>query len=460
MFSILESIFTLFKKLFGITPKKSIGEQADENIYVDKYTNIYETINITAIVALKLTNIIGAEAKIEVKNKNEGIDSSNPRIDFLNASLQRTVDKLNIIIARTFGIGGVVLKPYIYNGHIYADILPQNRFFIVEQVGEVITKAGFIADYIKSDAGFGHSTYEYTRIEYHSLDENGIYTIENKAMKNNIEIPLDNIPEWVDILPAVTISGVDKMLFAFVKSPVDNRKTELNSIDSIYGVPITYGQDKLIKMIVDILNEIPDEYRNKKTFIGADEILFDKNSRLPESGMYKLFRSAGGVDNASFWEVFSPEIRQTSYFEGINHLLGLLEKAIGVNRGLLTDLATRDATARAIEQSSFDTEALADAMHKNIETAIRQLVYAFNVYANAFSLTSGTADENSYTVSFDWMNLSERSSDRANQLLQGIAVRAVNAYEYRQYMFDEDRETAMKNLPPQNNDNNEIISSV
>ena len=483
MFTILENIVSWFKKLFNITPKKSNGEQADENLYVENYRNMTETINITAVIAVKLCNIIGAESKIEVKpcEKLGENNRANPRIDFLNASLQRVVDDLNLIIMRTLGIGGIVLKPYIYNGQIYVDILPQNRFFITEQVGKVIIKAGFIADYIKSD------NIEYMRIEYHSLDENinsqgefglpgesltkgqYIYSIENRAVKNGVEIPLESVPEWAGIAPVMTISGVDRMLFAFVKCPVDNRKTELNAHDSIYGVPITYGQDKLIKYIIDILNEIPDEYKNKKTFIGADELLFSDKNKLPSSGLYKLFRSGGGVDKQSFWEIFSPEIRQTSYFEGVNHLLGLLEKAIGVNRGLLTDLATRDATARAIEQSSFDTEALADAMHKNIETAFGQLVYAFNVLANAFMLgsPSGTKDNLTesdtkfgnaeFIIKYDWMNLSERSSDRATQLLNGIAVGAVNAYEYRQYVFDESKEEAMANLPEQLNSQNLLL---
>ena len=458
MFALFENILNWFKKLFGITPKKSSNEQTDENLYVEQYKNTFDTINLTAIVALKLTNIIGAEAKIEVKPKNSTADGEDTqtymRIDFLNTSLQRVIDKFNIIIARSLGTGGVVLKPYMYNWQIYADILPQNRFFVVERAGEVIVKAGFIADYIKKN------NVEYTRIEYHTLDENGVYVIENKAIKGVVgdfgggeEIPLNNIPEWAQILPIMTISGVDKMLFAFLKCPVDNRKTELNSSDVIYGVPITYGQNKLIKMIVDILNEIPDEYKNKKTFIGADELLFSEKNKLPSGGLYKLFRSGGGIDKQSFWEIFSPDIRQTSYFEGVNNLLGLLEKAIGVNRGLLTDLATKDATARAIEQSSFDTEALADAMHKNIETALRQLIYAFNVYANAFTLSPGKTNENNYQVIFDWMSWSERSSDRFNQLLQGIAAGAVNVFELRKYLFDENDETAMANLPEQIDDN-------
>jgi hypothetical protein len=230
------------------------------------------------------------------------------------------------------------------------------------------------------------------------------------------------------------------MLFAFVKCPSDNRK-DSGSANSIYGVPITYGQDKLIKMILDLLNEIPDEYRNKKAFIGADDLLFDKDSRLPESGFYKLFRAGGGIDKQSFWEIFSPEIRHTSYFEGLDYLFGLLEKAVSVNKGMLTDLNVSNATATAIKRSTLDTFSTVDAMRKNIEEAINKLVYAFGIISDAFDLCPKSAAE--YTVKFDWnYRLLEDGDETWKQLFEGHKVGAVSRDELRMYLFNEDRKTA------------------
>jgi len=170
-------------------------------------------------------------------------------------------------------------------------------------------------------------------------------------------------------------------------------------------------------------------------------------SRLSIETIYKLFRAGGGIDQKSFWEVFSPEIRQTSYFEGVDYYLGLIEKSIGLNRGILTDLITGNATATEVKYGKFDTEAFADRVHKNIETAFKQLVYAFNVFANAFNLAPSSAVD--YDINFDWSNWSEDSTERWNQLVQGQSAGAVNGYELRQYIFDEDKDTAVQNMPEQ-----------
>jgi hypothetical protein len=488
-------IINRLKKLFGIhSIKKSEIEQAEELGYVVRYDDVTE-FNIVSIIANKLSNIVCSEVDAEVipvsppgsgsRDKRTtplppfqgGLDG---RISFLDVCLKKCVPKLHLIAARAFGIGGVVLKPYLYNKEIYTEVIPQNRFFVVEQHGEIITKAGFIADVYYDDK----AKIRYARIEYHSLGSDGVYKIENKAVViGGTQTPVfpngvrENIPfqkgtfygkdgritngapgasrptsngevkltetVWADIPARITISNVEQMLFAFVKCPADNRK-DSSSAGSVYGVPITYGQDKIIKMILDLLNEIPDEYRNKKAFIGADDLLFDKNSRLPESGLYKLFRAGGSIDKQSFWEIFSPEIRHTSYFEGLDYLFGLLEKAVSVNKGMLTDLNVSNATATAIKRSTLDTFSTVDVMRKNIEEAVNRLVYAFGVIADAFDLCpKSKINSGEYAVKFDWnYRLMEDGAETWKQHLEGYNAGVVSREELRMYLFNEDRKTA------------------
>ena len=433
----IADVINRLKKLFGNNSiKKTELEQAEELGYVIKYEDVTE-FNIVSVLSNKLSNIVCSEASAEVVD-TENAESKDGRVDFLDGCLQKCVSKLHLIAARSFGTGGVVLKPYIYNGQIYTDIIPQNRFFVIEQHGEVITKAGFIADIFDDK----DKKKKYARIEEHSLDSNKNYTIENKAViigKEFTETALSKTI-WADIPEHIAISNVEQMLFAFIKCPSDNKK-DSGMTDGTHGVPITYGQDKLLKMILDLLNEIPDEYRNKKTFIGADDLLFDKESRLPESGLYKLFRSGGGIDKQSFWEVFSPEIRHASYFEGLDYLFGLLEKAVSVNKGMLTDLNVSNATATAIKRSTLDTFSTVDAMRRNIEEAVKKLVYAFGVIADAFDLCPRSTRE--YTVKFDWnYRLLEDGAETWKQLLEGHETGAVRDEELRMYLFNEDRKTA------------------
>jgi len=444
LFAIFQNILNWFKKLFGVVPRKSDFVQAEQVRYGEEYKSTSAPLNITAITALKLANIICSFALMSVRSLNDGIET--PRIKYLNDTLKRILNNIDLIVMRALGIGGVILKPYIYNSQIYIDIIPQGNYFIVEKVGEVVKKSMFVADYIRIDNMFQHD--EFIRLEFHTLDDTGLYTIEHKALKNGVEIPVTSVPEWSNISPVpVTITNVDKMLYCFIKCPVDNRKTELNSVDNIYGVPVTFGQEINIENLNKIINEIPGEFLNKRAFVGADDILFDTKNKLPDSGLYKLFRAGGGVDKNPFWEVFSPEIRQTSYFEGIDKFLGLIEKSIGLSKGILTDLLTAQATATEIKRSSFDTEAFVNRVQKNIEIEFNKLIYSFDVLANRYNLSPLSSVV--YQVDFVWSNWSEDSNTRWNQLVQGQAAGAVNVYELRQNLFDENKETAIANMPVQ-----------
>ena len=432
------------KKLFGAgVARKSDIEQAEELRYVLRYEDTAE-FNITSIISNKLANIVCSDAGWDIiaHTQCEFTEGKKPPLqDFLSEGFRRCFDNLNIITARAFGIGGVILKPYIYNGAIYTDIIPQSQFFIIEQHGEIITKAGFVAETVeRQDSGSSLKKTRYTRLEYHSL-EDSIYTITNKIIacagneSEGHEINLSESP-FSDLPECASITGVNQMLFGFLKCPVDNRR----DFSSIYGVPVTYGQEKLIKIITDLLDEIPDEYKNKRAFVGADDILFDQNAKLPKDGLYRLFRAMGSVDDKPFWEIFSPEIRHSSYFAGLDYLFGLLEKSICVNQGMLTDLNLANATATAIKRSMLDTFSTVDAMRRNIQCAFDQLVYSFGVIAGAFGLADGAGD---YRIKFDWdYRLLEDTSETWRQKLEAYNAGAAELHELRMYIFGEDRATA------------------
>ncbi len=435
-----QNIIEWIKRLFGVKAAGgSAAQKSQERAFAAAYEDVSD-INIIAIIANKLANKVCSDSTIRVTGKNERERPSagrGSRAEFLDDALQRVVRRLKLVTARAFGVGGVVLKPYLYAGRLYTDVLPQSRMVVLEQAGEVVTKAVFPRDRIETEDAV------YSRMELHSLDADGNYTIENRALKDENPVELKSVPAWEDIEPVVVITNVERMLWGFVKCPVDDKK----EVDSVYGVPVTYGQDKLIKMAVDLINEVPDEYRNKKAFVGADETLFrdDKGrSALPENGLYKLLRANGGLDSQSFWEVFSPEIRHTSYFEGIEYMFGLIEKSMALNKGILTDMQTQNATATEIKRSTADTFSTIDGMRRNIEAAIGQLVYAFDVIANAF----GLAPAGSYDIDFDWSyDLLEDSQETFDQIERTVAAGGLGVEYLTAYALDIPVSEAVKYLP-------------
>lgn len=420
---LFQNFVEVFKRLFGVKPRTTGTEQAENTAFAERYEDVRE-VNLTAWAAGKIANMVVSDSDITVTGEGA-------RAQLLNGALQACVKRLKNIMTRVFAVGGVVLKPYLHGGRLYTDILPQNRFINIEQVGDVITAAGFVAE------AFTRDCKAYVRTEYHRLAD-GVYTIEQRATVNGQPVALAAVPQWAGIAPVVAISGVRQMLFGIITCPADGRK----QMNDIYGVPITYGQDKLMGEITELLDAFQREFKNKEAFIGVSDLLFDGKNKLPGDGVYKKFRD----DEGDFFEVFSPDIRAQAYIDGINYRLELLEKAIGVNKGVLTNLATADATATAIRRSTFDTWALVDDARTGVEAGIGQLVYAFDVYANAAQL----APAGGYELTFDWdYTLLEDTAERFGQLQTGVEGGYIAPWEARAWVMDETPEQAKRGMPAQ-----------
>jgi hypothetical protein len=137
------------------------------------------------------------------------------------------------------------------------------------------------------------------------------------------------------------------------------------------------------------------EFASKGAFVGVSDLLFDGKNKLPTDGIFKKFKS----DDTNFFEVFSPDIRVQSYISGINYKFGLLEKAIGVNKGVLTDMETVDATATAIRRSTADTFALVDDVRGTLSSSFRQIARSSNHILFPHSDTVSNFSFKSYPLS-------------------------------------------------------------
>ena len=89
---------------------------------------------------------------------------------------------------------------------------------------------------------------------------------------------------WKDIQEVMAITNVDRVLFAYLKSPINNRKT-----NDKYGVPITYGCEATIAEIKQTMQQLYDEYELKPfvppidmnnvlitSFFGNERIVFEE----------------------------------------------------------------------------------------------------------------------------------------------------------------------------------------
>lgn len=407
----LKALWHLILRFFGIEKNAPEDEQlAENNKYTKRYGDI-QGLNFTAIFAARLTTLSVTESAVEVIGENK-------RAEFLSECADALWDKINRISSGMLGTGGMAVVPYVQQGKLYYNLVPQDRVIISTKKGDTITNATVLADEHKEN----HKTY------YRWVN----YAVEGDTMHITSYVTDDggaaaSLAEW-DNIPSMAIKGVDRVLFSFFKSPVDPRKAE-----NIYGVPVTYGCDKIIEDIKLILEQIKDEFKYKEVKIFADERMFRKDEK---TGKYimpsKVFFAGHGNEKTNMIEIFSPEIRESSYYAHLVNAFELLEKAVGTSKGILTVPETRGATATEIKASLFETYAMTGEIRKAIEKGVRDYLYCCDVLSNAYNL----APQGEYDLSFDWSyNLIESSAETWQQLIDAQGIGAVSKAEIRQYVI-------------------------
>lgn len=407
-------------RLFNIQSQTTQKEVEDNQKYAVEYERIDE-INFNSIFSNKLANYV-------INDSNVNITGENARVELLDKTTQSMWKKAKKITSMGFGYGGVILVPYVKSGKIYYNIVSQSRVTIDEVEGENITGATIIADKKTINRGIGNSK-TYYRLTNYRVRNGNIEITQKFTDENGHEVAVPDF--WKNIELKKVITGVDRALFGYIKSPINNRKT-----DDKYGVPITYGCDSTIAEIKETMKQLYREYKLKEAFVGADSTMFNGKDSLPLNGLFK--KVDAGDDN--FFEVFDPAFRP--FTERLQELFKRLEHQIGTSAGILSEVNTQNATATEIKRSMYDTFTLVDGMRSNIEKGIEDFLYSANVLANAYNLTP----QGDYEVSFDWdYSLLEDSQETFSQLITAQSKGIISEVEVRQWLKpDETLEDSQK----------------
>ena len=409
--NIIKYILTNVFKIKTQTTDKEIDDNS-------KYARIYESIddiNFNAIFSNKLANYT-------ISDSNMNIEGENARVDLLDKTGQSMWKKAKKITSMAFGYGGVIIVPYVKGGKIYYNLVPQDRLTIDETDGELITAATVLAE--RKVINSTSNKKVYLRWTNYKVENGNMVITQQFSDEKGNKIPTPDF--WKDIQEVRTITNVDRVLFGYIKSPVNNRKA-----NDKYGVPITYGCDATILEIKETMKQLVREYELKETFLGVDYTMLKANKKgeikeLPDDGLYRKFNFDEGDKK---FEIFDPDFRD--YTTRLQELYKRLEHEIGTSYGILSEVNSQQATATEIKRSMYDTFTLCNDMQKSIEKGMEDFFYACNVLANAYNLSP----QGNYEVSFEWSyGLIEDTQTEWSQLIWANNNGIVSDVEVRQWL--------------------------
>ena len=379
-FSLLKSAIN---KFFGKNETIVSHEmQTESELWHDIYLNDGIWLK-NDVISLRLPTAITSELSRLVFTESEiTTDEKSP----YKAIVDDFADRLDDEFETALAFGGMMFKPYLSHGKIFIDLIRADCFAPVAFVGKIMTSVIFI-----SKKNIGNSYF--TLIEYHEFNaENHTYTIKNKVCKSlNSEIlgwecSSNEVPEWSGLVSEIVFKNVEKPLFSYFRVPSANDI----DLDSPLGVSVYARAVDLIRQADEQWARIEWEYESKETALDVSMDMIKENA-LPKR-KNRIYRKYD-VDNldGNFYNIFSPEIRDSAQFNYFNRILQRIEFNCGLTYGTLSDPQTVEKTAEEIRTSKQRSYTQVSAIQRNLESAINDLFYAVSVYAKIGDISSEDA---------------------------------------------------------------------
>ena len=408
-----------------------------------KYKFGYEqkTLRLQKTISSELARMITIENEIKITGENS-------RAEFIDAAFNAVRNRLRTETEYWQALGGLVIKPYFYDGQLGLDFIQQDKFMPIEFDTNGILQSAIFFEQRKVGKIF------YTRCEVHRRIAINKYAIENMAYSSYNEenlgeqVPLTDISEWAAIEPSVIISDCPRPLFTYIRTPYANNIDELSRL----GISCFANVDNLIYDADEQYSRLMWEFEGGELAVHASSDLFVKskykNAKLDEyvynlpkgkNRLYKVFNASPGEQPM---QTFSPALRDLNLINGLNKILQEIEIGCGLSYGTLSDttlLEGRTATEiNMLKQRSYST--ISDNQ-KALEAGLKELAEVVDIYCDLYNL----APSGEWEMECHWDDsIIVDIQSKLQEMAQLKALGVVSAEEIRQWYFNEDEETAKK----------------
>ncbi|WP_295219652.1 phage capsid protein [Ruminococcus sp.] len=364
----------------------------------------------------------------------------------LNSGFQAMVPKLRRCLDMGLSMGGLLLKPY-YAGDVLVDIVPQNAYLPVNYTD--CTCDGVICP---EEIAVG-KTY-YTRLEQHTYDRNKrTHTIRQRCFKSGMpgilgtECSLAEVPQWADILPEKVYENVQRPLFAVFQNPDANNIDPTSPLGvSVYGDAVGFIRDADVQWERTLW-----ELESSERAVNASADLFRYVGGKPvlPKGRERMYQIVQTADNKPFMETFSPEIRDTAYFNSLNQMLRRIESAVGLAYGTFSEVSDVEKTAEEVRASKQRSFVRVGDIQANLRTALDDLVYGMQYYRDYYANRTQEQAELSCTFGDGVLEDADKEFQRRMQM---VSAGLYSKEQFVMWYFGCDAEKASEYLPKQEDD--------
>ena len=417
---------------------------------IESCTNIYnskapwlneevKSLNVAKTICDKVAKAVTIEFKSQVDD--ESIDEI----------YQKFLKNIRTNTEYALAKGGMFFKPFYSNGKIKISCIQADKFIPIkfDSTGEMLS-AIFIDQITKGDD-------VYTRLEYQELIDTTIM-IKNIAYKTNkynsntlgSKIGLSQVEEWKSIQPETSINNVNKLLGGYFKIPIANPVDNTSPI----GVPIFANAIDILEEIDRQFSRTLWEYEGSELAIDVDATAFKKDKYgkdiLPK-GKDRLYRKLDLSDENN-WNVFSPTIRETSLFNGLNEWLRQCESQCGLSFGVLSKETSIAKTATEINSSKQDYYVTVSDIQKSLQNALDDLIYGTDVLMTLYKIPHKINPNTSY----EWDDsILVDAKEEQSIMMQEASMGYIKKELYLMKRYGVTEEQARKMMPEQQEDTTE-----
>lgn len=344
-----------------------------------------KSLHVAKTICEKVAKAVTIEFKTKVDDKE------------IDKTYQRFIKNIRTNTEYALGKGGMFFKPFYSNGKIKISCIQADKFIPTkfDSTGELL--GAIFIDQITRGKEI------YTRLEYQELNDTTL-TIKNKAYKTTIynsnilgtKIPLNSVEDWNNIQDEIQINHVNKLLGGYFKIPIANPVDNTSPV----GVAIFANALDTLEEIDKQFSRTLWEYEGSELAIDVDETTLKRdengNDILPK-GKKRLYRKLD-LGPEGGWNIFSPQIRDTSLFNGLNELLRQCESQCGLAFGILSKNTEVEKRVEEIKTSKQDYYVTVSDIQGALQTALEDLIYSIDVLMSLY----GIKHKVGANASFDW----------------------------------------------------------